>query len=208
MVGQSDGKDYGKLKVYVMPPGQQVNGPALVQSDIQRDKDVSTTESLLDGNGSSVSYGSLTFIPIDGGLVYVRPFYVTSTSQKVPGLEKVIVYFNGTVAIRDTLQEALTAVFGESPNTREEGFGGTEATGGAVVPPAPTGTVLERVAKLLQEADALFAQADDALAAKDLAKYQDLTNQARAKTAAAEALLQQDAAASAASTTTTTAPSA
>jgi uncharacterized membrane protein (UPF0182 family) len=207
MVGQSDGADYGKLKVYVMPPGQQVNGPALVQGEIQRNKEVSQDETLLDGSGSTVSYGSLTFIPIDGGLVYIRPFYVTSSAQKIPGLEKVIVYFNGTVAIRDTLQEALTAVFGESPNTREEGFGGTEPTGGAVVPAAPTGTVLQQVAELLKDADALFQQADAALAAKDLAKYQDLTNQGRAKTAAAEQLLATDAAASS-STTTTTVPSA
>ena len=208
MVGQSDGADYGKLRVYRMPRGQTVKGPAIVQGEIQRDTDVSESETLLAGPGSSVSYGSLTFIPIDGGLVYVRPFYVTSSESKIPGLEKVIVYFQGRVAIRDTLQEALTAVFGESPNTREEGFGGTEATGGAVVPEAPTGTVLQQVAVLLKDADALFQQADEALAAKDLAKYQDLTNQARAKNAEAEKLLEEDAAKSAASTTTTTVPSA
>jgi uncharacterized membrane protein (UPF0182 family) len=211
MVGQSDGDDYGKLKVYVMPRGQQVGGPAQVQAEIQRNNDVSHEETLLDGSGSKVSYGSLTFIPIDGGLVYIRPFYVTSTGgagQSVPGLEKVIVYFNGEVAIKDTLQEALTTVFGESPNTREEGFGGTERNGGTttgdVPPAAPSGTALQRAAALLQEADDLFQQADEALAAKDLAKYQDLTTQARAKTAEAEQVLQEDAAAQEASTTPTT----
>jgi uncharacterized membrane protein (UPF0182 family) len=206
MVGQSDGEDYGKLKVYVMPRGTQVQGPALVQAEIQRNNDVSHEETLLDGSGSKVSYGSLTFIPIDGGLVYVRPFYVTSTGQDVPGLEKVIVYFNGQVAIKDTLQEALTTVFGESPNTREEGFGGTEPNGGTTAtdaPAAPSGTALQRAAQLLEEADGLFAQADEALAAKDLAKYQDLTNQARAKTDEAAQVLQEDAAAQAATTSTT-----
>jgi uncharacterized membrane protein (UPF0182 family) len=212
MVGQSDGADYGKLKVYVMPRGKQVQGPALVQAEIQRNSDVSHEETLLDGSGSKVSYGALTFIPIDGGLVYVRPFYVTSTGANVPGLEKVIVYFNGQVAIKDTLQEALTTVFGESPNTREEGFGGTDPNGGTSsgeVPPAPSGTALQRAAQLLQDADALFQQADDALAAKDLAKYQDLTNQGRQKTAEAEQVLKDDAASQQpASTSSTTVPSA
>ena len=54
-----------------------------------------------------MSFGSLTAIPIDGGLVYVRPFYVTSDQTEIPGLEKVIVYFEGEVAIENTLEEAL-----------------------------------------------------------------------------------------------------
>lgn len=203
MVGQSDGEDYGKLKVYVMPSDRLPKGPALVQGEIQRNDEVSREETLLAGPGSTVLYGSLTAIPIDNGLLYVRPFYVTSTEQRLPGLQKVIVYFEGDVAIRDTLQEALTAVFGTSPNTREEGFGGTEAGGGTEVPPTPTGTVSEQVVQLLQDADALFQQADEALAAKDLAKYQDLTNQARAKTSEAERLLGQEVGASTTTTSTT-----
>ena len=117
MVGLSDGADYGKLRVYTMPSGALPNGPALVQGEIQSDGAVSEAETLLGGSGSEVDYGSLTAIPIDGGLVYVRPFYVSSTNTKIPNLKKVIVYFEGDVAIENTLQEALIAVFGESPNT-------------------------------------------------------------------------------------------
>src|SRR3546814_16763245 len=75
MVGKSDGEDYGKLQVYEMPPGDFPRGPALVQGDIQRDPDVSELETLLGSRsqGSQVDYGSLTAIPIDGGLIYVRP---------------------------------------------------------------------------------------------------------------------------------------
>ena len=121
-----------------------------------------------------------------------------------------IVYFQGTVAIRDTLQEALTAVFGESPNTREEGFGGTDATGGAVTecPRAPTGTALQQAAKLLQEADAFFTQADEALAAKDLAKYQELTKGPGQDPRGRAGPRQPTPSTSAPSTTSTTAPNA
>ena len=142
----------------------------------------------------------------------MRPFYVTSDQTKVPGLAKVIVYFEGDVAIADTLQEALTSVFGESPNTREEGFGGTEATGGAVTGEEEvdtSGTVMEQVSRLLVEANDLSDQADQALEQRDLAKYQELNQQARAKTQEAERLLEADLAAQGATTTTsTTVPSA
>src|SRR5690606_7047504 len=86
MVGKSDGDNYGTLQVLVMPRDRLPNGPALVQGEIQRDPDVSQDETILSGQGSVVSYGSLTAIPIDGGLVYVRPFYVTSRQTEVPGL--------------------------------------------------------------------------------------------------------------------------
>jgi uncharacterized membrane protein (UPF0182 family) len=187
MVGKSDGENYGKLQVFVMPGSPVANGPALVQGEIQSDPAVSREESLLGGGGSSVDYGSLTAIPIDNGLVYVRPFYVTSNETEVPALQKVIVYFGGEVAIRDTLQEGLTAIFGSAPPTLEEGGGETPAEG---EPPPATGTVPEQVSRLLVEANDLFAQADDALAARDLARYEQLVKQGRAKTAEAEKLLE------------------
>ncbi|MDP1820853.1 MAG: UPF0182 family protein [Acidimicrobiales bacterium] len=205
MVGKSDGADYGKLQVFVMPRGDLPNGPALVQGDIQSDTEVSREESLLSGAGSSVSYGSLSAIPISNGLVYVRPFYVTSTQTEVPALQKVIVSFEGDVKIRDTLQEALAAVFGEAPPTLEESAGETPTDPNA--PPAdeepePTGTVAEQVSRLLVEANDLFDQADEALAQRDLARYETLTNQGRVKTADAERLLEE---AGVGATTTTSA---
>jgi uncharacterized membrane protein (UPF0182 family) len=201
MVGRADGASYGKLKVFVMPSGAQVPGPALVQGEIESDFTVSQTQTLLDGSGSSVSYGSLTAIPIDGGLVYVRPFYVTSTQSQVPALQRVIVYFGGEVAIRNTLQEALTAIFGDAPPTLEEDDP-TEPDD-PTTPTPGTGTVTEQVSALLVEATALFEQADEALAQRDLARYEELTDQARAKIADAEQLL--EASGAAPPTTSTTA---
>jgi uncharacterized membrane protein (UPF0182 family) len=196
MVGKSDPGSYGKLQIFVMPRDQLPKGPALVQGEIQRDPAVSQQETILSGQGSTVSFGSLTAIPLDGGLVYVRPFYVTSTQTEVPGLEKVIVYFEGDVAIRDTLQEALTAVFGNAPPTLEEED--------PLAPPPEelTGTLTEQVAQLIAEAQDLFAQADAAL--PDFADYADLVRQAKEKIADAERLLED---AGAGGPTTTTTPS-
>lgn len=212
MVGKSDGENYGKLQVFVMPRDRLPNGPALVQGEIQRDPQVSREETILSGQGSSVSYGSLTAIPIDGGLVYVRPFYVTSRQTQVPGLERVIVYFEGEVAIDDTLEGALEAIFGQVPDLGEE----VPDDEGPVDPTSPTppededepadptepGELSQRVATLLAEADALFREADDAL--PDFEAYGRLIAEAREKLDEAERLLEAAGAAPATTTTTTT----
>ena len=82
MVAKSDGDNYGQLQVFTMPRSNLPNGPALVQGEIQSDEEVSRQESLLGAGRSRVSYGSLAAIPIDNGLVWVRPFYVTSDPDR------------------------------------------------------------------------------------------------------------------------------
>ena len=85
MVGKSDGDDYGKLQVFVMPRGNLPDGPAIVQGNIQSDAEVSRAgDAAVRQRVRRVSFGSLTAIPIDGGLVYVRPFYVTSERDRDP----------------------------------------------------------------------------------------------------------------------------
>ncbi len=213
MVGNSDpGPDYGKLRVFTMPTSNLPNGPALVQGEIQRDPAVSEQETLLGtrSEGSRVDYGALTAIPIDGGLVWVRPFYVTAERTELPGLEKVIVYFEGEVAIRDTLQEALSAIFGETPPTLEEGGGGEPPTSGGAPsePSEPSGTADEQVATLLAEAERLFGEADAALAERDFATYGAKQDEARRRVERAiEILSGGSTPASGSSATPSTAPS-
>ncbi len=206
MVGNSDGDNYGKLQVFVMPRGDLPDGPAIVQGNIQSDGEVSREETLLSGSGSDVSFGSLTAIPIDGGLVYVRPFYVTSQQTQIPSLDQVIVYFEGEVAIRKTLQEALTAIFGDSPPTLEEqpDPGDPSDPADPEEPREPReGTVTEQVAALLIEARGLFDEAEAALRDGEFGQFGDLNDEARALIAEAEALLEGDGAADSSSTTTT-----
>ncbi len=196
MVGKSDRDEYGKLQVFVMPRGNLPDGPAIVQGNIQKAGDVSREETLLSGTGSTVSFGSLTAIPIDGGLVYVRPFYVTSDETEIPGLEQVIVYFEGTVAIAATLEEALIEVFDESPAPP-----GDEPSDPS---DPPAGTVTEQVLALLQEASDASADAEAALRDGDLGTYDEKNEESQALIDRALALLAGDEGTSGSTTTTTT----
>jgi uncharacterized membrane protein (UPF0182 family) len=161
MVAKADPTEYGKLEVFVMPRDRQVDGPAIVNARINQDPEVSSLITLLSRAGSEVLLGNLVIIPIEQSLLYIRPMYVQATgANAVPELKKVIVAFGGRIQIRDTLQQALVAVFGDAPPTLEEGPGtGTDVP---VDPGAPV-AVSEEVRRLLDEAGRAFADADAAL---------------------------------------------
>ncbi|MEW6155311.1 MAG: UPF0182 family protein [Actinomycetota bacterium] len=167
MVAKSDPADYGQLEVFVMPRDRQVDGPAIVNARINQDPEVSSLITLLSRAGSEVILGNLVLIPVDQSLLYVRPLYVQATgANAVPELKKVIVAFGGRIAIRDTLQDALVAVFGDAPPTREEG----PAVPGDPADPE-TSLLPEEVRLLLDEAARAFAEADTALRAGDPVLY-------------------------------------
>ena len=198
MVAKSDGESYGQIQVFTMPRSNLPNGPALVQGEIQSNEEVSRQETVLGQGGSRVSYGSLAAIPIDNGLVWVRPFYVTSTQTDLPSLRFVIVNFGGNVSIQPTLLDALADVFNEDVPTEEEPPDPGEE------PPEPEGTVEEQVQALLAEIAELYADADAALAADDLGAYQDAMDEIRSKFDELERLYESASNGEASTTTTTT----
>ncbi len=111
MVAKSDPEDYGQLEVFAMPRDRQVDGPAIVNARINQEPEISQLITLLSRAGSEVLLGNLLIIPVDQSLIYVRPLYVQATGENaVPELKQVIVAFGDRIAIRDTLQGALSAV--------------------------------------------------------------------------------------------------
>lgn len=159
MIAKSDPTEYGKLEVFVMPRDRQVDGPAIVNARINQEPEVSSLITLLSRAGSEVLLGNLVIIPIEQSLIYIRPLYVQATgANAVPELKKVIVAFGGRIAIRDTLQEALVAIFGDAPPTLEEGPVTTPS------PDTPGGpSMSDEARRLFDEAARAFAEADAAL---------------------------------------------
>jgi uncharacterized protein len=110
----------GQLTVYETPPGEQVAGPQLVQSDIQSNPNISEKLTLLNEQGSEVLLGAVVTVPIsastsdmsDNTLLYVQPVYVQSTSNPVPELKDVIVVYDNTAYQSDnaSLDEALCQI--------------------------------------------------------------------------------------------------
>ena len=81
--------------------------------------------------------------------------------------------------MRDTLEEALDSIFGAAPPTLEQRAPGAPAPAPTTptAPSAPSGPANLQVKALLDQAAAAFKDADDALKAGDLARYQaDVNN--------------------------------
>jgi hypothetical protein len=196
MVARSDADHYGQLQVYEMPQNVQVDGPAIVASNIRSDSNISEQFTLLGQHGSEIKQGNLLIVPINNTLLYVRPVYVQAAgSTPIPELRKVIVSANGRIVMADTLQDALNEIFGAAPPTNEGQEGG-----GPQNPPPETGNA--DVQALLDQAAQAFNDADAALADKDLSTYAAKIAEARGLVDQARALAGQTPSGS----TTTTAP--
>jgi uncharacterized membrane protein (UPF0182 family) len=195
MVARSDPEHYGELVVYEMPAGQLPDGPGIVTAAIQSSQDVSQLETLLGSpdTGSKVLYGNLLLIPVDDVLLYVQPFYVEARDEQrqIPQLRKVIAAFGDEVVIEDTLGEALTALFDEELVTPDQTSPGDPNDPGdpGEEPDEPEGTPEEQALALLEEADELFVEAQEALDAGELGEYQQKNNEAEEKLREALALL-------------------
>jgi uncharacterized membrane protein (UPF0182 family) len=172
MAASSAPEDYGTIRVLV-PPSDTIPGPGTVAGAFESNPDVATTLSLLRQGGSSVILGNLLTLPIGDGLLYVEPVYVqASGGESFPLLRKVLVAFGDEVAFEDTLGAALTGIFGEGTPIDP----GEEVPGEQPPPenvpdtpgePAPNGDI----ASLIAEAEAAFAEGQEALRRNDFAAY-------------------------------------
>ena len=160
LVATSDPGDYGQLNVYETPRGQSVTGPAQADAEIQQNAKVSSIITPLDQHGSGVLLGNDLMVPLDQSVLYVRPLYVTSTSNPMPQLKYVIAVFNQQVGISPTLSGAIAEVLG--------GVVPSGPSGGATNP----GKTGQSAAYYLAQASADYTAAQAALKAGDLGTYQ------------------------------------
>jgi uncharacterized membrane protein (UPF0182 family) len=113
MVARSDGEDYGKLVVYRFPKDRLVYGPKQIVARINQDTEISRQISLWDQRGSQVIQGTLLVIPIENSLIYVQPLYLRAETGKIPELKRVIVAYENRIAMEETLDAALSRIFGD-----------------------------------------------------------------------------------------------
>jgi uncharacterized protein len=154
----SDPGQYGKLRAFEFPSGENVDGPSQVRSLINQDPNVSKELSLLNQQGSGVRFGDLLIVPIEDAFLYVQPIFVISSGQTpIPELKRVVVVHGGNVSVATSLTDAIALSFGQTPST---GGGGEQ--------PTPGQTVEDLIADALRH----FDNAQQALTAGNLALYQ------------------------------------
>jgi uncharacterized membrane protein (UPF0182 family) len=111
LAGRADGDNYGKLLLYQFPKQQLIYGPEQVEARINQDPVISQQISLWTRQGSRAIQGNLLVIPIEQSLLYVEPLYLEAEQNSLPTLARVIVVYENQIAMAETLDEALKAVF-------------------------------------------------------------------------------------------------
>ena len=199
MVVSSDPATYGKIQVFEL--GEPLpEGPATVAAEFGSDPVIAQQITLLDQRGARVIYGDLQMVPVQRGLMYVRPVFVRpdDPSAKQIFVRKFLVSYNNRVVMADSLTEGVSRLIpGFTANLGERINDGTETPAEptqtppgdttvttTIVPSGDTSTLT--AGELLARADALFDEANAALAQNppDFATYQ-------ARLAAARELLRQ-----------------
>ncbi len=191
LVAKSDPEEYGQMIEYSLPAGTRLDGPGQVGDLINQNTDISAEFTLLGQGGSRVIQGSMLVLPIEESIVYVQPIYIqaeassTPTAQSpfattaadaaqgIPEFKRVVVSYGGDIQMRESLNEALDAVFGAAPGQEPPPVsdGGDGDGDGVAVP--------EEVAALVAAAESALAEADAALRNGDLATYGEKVEEAR-----------------------------
>jgi uncharacterized membrane protein (UPF0182 family) len=179
MVARNDGPHLGKLAVYRFPRQSLVFGPNQIANRINQDTEVSRQISLWDQRGSEVLRGELLVIPIEGSLIYVQPLYLRAQGGRIPELKRVIVAQEGQVAMAETLDAALRALFGEmrapAPGTLAAATGTPAAVTATTARPPETqpaaGSSGDSTADLARRANDHFERARAAQRADDWTTY-------------------------------------
>ena len=117
MVARNDGENYGKLVIYRFPKQKLIYGPKQINNRISQDPTISEQVSLWDQRGSEVISGNLFVIPIKESILYVQPLYLRAEGGKIPELKRVIVAFENKISMEETLDEALSKIFGGKVET-------------------------------------------------------------------------------------------
>ncbi|HEY2377345.1 MAG TPA: UPF0182 family protein [Gemmatimonadaceae bacterium] len=166
MAARMDGANYGKLVAYRFPKQSLVYGPKQIANRINQETDISQQLTLWDQKGSSVIRGELLVIPIEESLIYVQPLYLRAEGGTIPELKRVVVAHENRVAMAETLEAGLAALFGGAAPARTT----IAATDTAAAVRSPNVGV-SPPAGLLQEAQQHYDGAITAQRAGDWAAY-------------------------------------
>lgn len=191
MVVSSDPATYGKITVFDLATPLPA-GPATIAAEFESEPAISATITPLDQRGSRVTYGDLQIVPVGKSFMYVRPMYVLpdGADAKQVFVRKILAWYNNKSVIGNSVTAVVAQLFPGYTGDLGDRVGGSStvttttvapSTGGSspgtTVPATSTSTPKE----LLAQADALFVQADAALASSppDFSTYQEKLAQAR-----------------------------
>jgi hypothetical protein len=119
MCVRCDYPNYGRVLLYKFPKEKLIFGPMQIEARIDQEPTISELFTLWGQLGSKVIRGDLLVIPVKKSLLYVKPVYILATSEELPELKRIIVAYGERLAMRETLHQALNALFADALYTSE-----------------------------------------------------------------------------------------
>ncbi len=120
-VGDHDNPE--RLELVSVEPAteQQLASPRVAQSAIDADPELAELFTLLNANGSSVEFGPMTLVAVDGGLAWTRPIIVVATTgTTTPRLYGVVAVSGGIVGQGPDTESALRSVIDATSDAQPE----------------------------------------------------------------------------------------
>jgi Uncharacterized conserved protein len=188
VAAHNDPASYGQVTVYDFPSSSTIYGPAQMSALILQNPVISQQVTLWSQQGSTVIMGNLLVVPLQDSILYVQPVYMSSNTNPLPVLQKVIVATPSQIVWGDTLQGALTALVsgnGQSPGSSPSPGTSSGSSPSPSIAPTPSGgaptagpsiAVGGSTQQLIAEANQHYALAQQALRNGDLATYQSEMN--------------------------------
>jgi uncharacterized membrane protein (UPF0182 family) len=118
MAARCDAPNYGRVLVFTFPKEKLIYGPQQIESRIDQDPGISQQLTLWGQGGSKVIRGTLLVTPVLNSVLYVEPLYLAAEAGGgLPQLKRVIVAYSDHVLMEDTLDTALSKIFGGTVST-------------------------------------------------------------------------------------------
>jgi len=177
VAARMDPGTYGERIAFQFPTGTTTHGPEQIEARIGQDDAISEQFTLWSNAGSQVVRGNLLVLPIgDDGLLYVEPIFLQAAGAPFPEFVRVIMVDQRRVAFAESVEEGLRQLLGEAeppPPEEPEGPEPSPSPGESPEPSPSPGELPADVEGLIEEAQRLYDEAQEALAAGDLGTYQE-----------------------------------
>jgi hypothetical protein len=179
MVARSDGEHYGQLMVFQFPKQTVIFGPRQIAARINQDQVIAPQITLWNQQGSEVIQGALLVIPIEESLLYIRPLYLRAAGGRIPELKRVVVAYQNSIVMEETLDAALTRLFPSAAPRRAAAR--TAAPAGAAEPGASVEDLVSRAQSHYQRAMQAQREGDWALYGDEIKRLGEVLDRLRAR---------------------------
>ena len=107
----SEPSSYGEKTVFALPKSRVTLGAAQVSARINQDPAIAQQLTLWNQPGSTVTFGSMLVLPVQGSTVYLQPVFLKAQNSAITELVGVIAVNGSAVTLGSSLPDALGKAF-------------------------------------------------------------------------------------------------